>query len=103
MPAAAIGEEVWLLRVERFEADSIGLSQWAAYLTDLDDEIAACLHEFIRASVTEIALLRAAATGALLGLTAWPRNNDCGLQRANALVVRAGRRGGFPRAGRREA
>ena len=67
MPAAAIGEELWLLRVERFEAHTIGLSEWAAYITDLEGEIAACLHEFIRASVTEIALLRAEATGALLG------------------------------------
>ena len=67
MPAAAIGEELWLLRVERFEADTIGLSQWAAYISDLEDEIAACVHEIIRASVTEIALLRAEATGALLG------------------------------------
>jgi hypothetical protein len=55
------------LRVERELALIEGLGNSAAYMADLEDEIAETRHAYVTAAVTEIAVLRAELSGPLLG------------------------------------
>jgi len=55
------------LEAERALALIEGLGNSAAYMADLDDEIAATRHAYVAAAVTEIAVLRAELSGRLLG------------------------------------
>ena len=55
------------LRAERAVAQFEGLSAGSAYIEDLDEEIAEVTHAYVRAAITEIALLRAELSGPLLG------------------------------------
>ena len=55
------------LQVERLLATSEGLAANAAYMADLEDEIAELSDAYVRAAVTEIAALRAALFGAQVG------------------------------------
>ena len=55
------------LEAERQLALMEGLGDSAAYMADLDEEIAATLHAYVVAAVTEIAVLRADLSGALEG------------------------------------
>lgn len=55
------------LEAERALALIEGLGDSAAYMADLDDEIAATRHAYIAAAVTEIAVLRAELSGELHG------------------------------------
>ena len=55
------------LEAERALALMEGLGDSAAYMADLDDEIAATRHAYVAAAVTEIAILRADLSGALEG------------------------------------
>ncbi len=65
--AVTIAAHLRLLHAERLEAEAAGLSGSAAYMTDLEDEIATCRHELVRAAVTEIAVLRADMAAPLHG------------------------------------
>lgn len=67
MSAAEIRNHLNLLRLERLEADSVGLSDCELFERDLDEEIATYRSAFIGASVTEIALLRAELSGCQVG------------------------------------
>jgi hypothetical protein len=55
------------LLAERSLASTEGLSANAAYMADLEDEIAATRHGYIAAAITEIATLRAELSGRLVG------------------------------------
>ena len=55
------------LHRERLEAEATGLTRCAAYMADLDDEIAACRAAYVGAAVTEIAIVRAELFGRLVG------------------------------------
>ena len=55
------------LQVERLLAASEGLAASAAYMADLDDEIAELSDAYVGAAVTEIATLRAALSGPQAG------------------------------------
>jgi hypothetical protein len=55
------------LHVERLLASSEGLAANAAYMADLDDEIAEVSAAYVGAAVTEIATLRAALFGPQVG------------------------------------
>jgi hypothetical protein len=55
------------LQAERARASIEGLHDNVAYMTDLDEEIAATRHAYVGAAVTEIATLRAALSGAQKG------------------------------------
>jgi hypothetical protein len=55
------------LQAERALALMEGLGDSAAYMADLDGEIAATRHAYVVAAVTEIAVLRADLSGALEG------------------------------------
>jgi hypothetical protein len=67
-PAAAdVQEHLQLLLVERELAAVEGLAENAAYMTDLDEEIAATRSAYVGAAVTEIATLRAELSGRLQG------------------------------------
>jgi hypothetical protein len=65
--AAEIAAHLQLLQVERLAAEFAGLTGCPDYMTDLEAEIADCRHEYVRAAVTEIALLRADLAGVLRG------------------------------------
>jgi hypothetical protein len=65
--ASAIAARLELLQVERLTAEFAGLGGCAEYMSDLEDEIAECRHEYVCAAVTEIALLRAELTKPLRG------------------------------------
>jgi len=65
-PTAA-REHLQLLLAERALAGVEGLSGNAAYMTDLEDEIAATRDAYVGAAVTEIAILRAGLSGRLQG------------------------------------
>ena len=55
------------LQAERLLASSEGLASNAAYMADLDDEIAEVTAGYVGAAVTEIATLRAELFGPQLG------------------------------------
>ena len=55
------------LEAERQLALMEGLGHSAAYMADLDEEIAATRHAYVVAAVTEIVVLRADLSGALEG------------------------------------
>jgi hypothetical protein len=55
------------LQAERLLASSEGLATDAAYIADLDDEIAEVSHAYVGAAVMEIATLRAELFGPQVG------------------------------------
>jgi hypothetical protein len=55
------------LQTERALASIEGLSNDSAYMSDLEDEIAATRSAYVAAAVTEIATLRAQLSGPQLG------------------------------------
>jgi hypothetical protein len=59
MPAIELQIRLKALHAERLLASREGLAADAAYMADLDDEIAEVSHAYIGAAVTEIATLRA--------------------------------------------
>jgi hypothetical protein len=67
MSAIEMQDRMHELQAERALALIEGLQSWSAYMTDLDDEIAATRHAYVGAAVTEIATLRAALSGPQLG------------------------------------
>jgi hypothetical protein len=67
LTATDVKRHLDLLHEERQLAVEIGLDADGAYMADLDDEIAACHAAYVGAAVTEIASMRAALSGALLG------------------------------------
>lgn len=67
MSAIEMQTHLQQLEAERALALIEGLGNSAAYMADLDDEIAATRHGYVAAAVTEIAVLRAELSGRLLG------------------------------------
>jgi hypothetical protein len=67
MYASEIRARLDRLHLERFEAESLGLTRCEAYKADLEDEIAACHAALVGAAVTEIAMARAELSGRLAG------------------------------------
>ena len=65
--APELRERLQLLYVERARADVSGLSGDAAYMADLEDEIATERIAYVGAAVSEIASLRADLSGPLRG------------------------------------
>jgi hypothetical protein len=65
--AADVRERLQLLFVERELAGIEGLSENAAYMADLEDEIAHTRAAYVGAAVTEIATFRAELSGRLEG------------------------------------
>ena len=55
------------LRLERLEAEVAGLTTCEMYMRDLEGEISACRSALVGATVTEIAVARAALSGRLVG------------------------------------
>jgi hypothetical protein len=60
-------EDLQLLYIERALAESHGLTNDAAYMADLENDIAAHRNAYVGAAVTEIASLRGALSGPLHG------------------------------------
>jgi hypothetical protein len=67
MSAIEMQTHLQQLEAERALALIEGLGDSAAYMADLDDEIAATRNAYVAAAVTEIAVLRAELSGRLLG------------------------------------
>lgn len=67
MSAIEMQTHLQQLEAERALALMEGLGNSAAYMADLDDEIAVTRHAYVAAAVTEIAVLRAELSGRLLG------------------------------------
>jgi hypothetical protein len=67
MSAIEMQTHLQQLEAERALALIEGLGNSAAYMADLDDEIAATRHAYVAAAVTEIAVMRAELSGPLLG------------------------------------
>jgi hypothetical protein len=67
MSAIEMQTHLQQLEAERALALIEGLGNSAAYMADLDDEIAATRNAYVAAAVTEIAVLRAELSGRLLG------------------------------------
>jgi hypothetical protein len=67
MPAIELQIRLRELQAERMLASSEGLAADAAYMADLDDEIADVRAAYVSAAVTEIATLRAELSGPQLG------------------------------------
>jgi hypothetical protein len=67
MSAIEMQTHLQQLEAERALALIEGLGNSAAYMADLDDEIAVTRHAYVAAAVTEIAVLRAELSGALQG------------------------------------
>jgi len=65
--AAELRRHLVVLNAERAAADLAGLSANREYMDDLEDEMAAERHAYVAVAVTEIASLRAALSGPLLG------------------------------------
>jgi hypothetical protein len=65
--ASGLRTHLQLLRSERALAHCEGLDANAAYMADLDDEIAATTGAYVGAAVTEIAMLRGELAGRLHG------------------------------------
>jgi hypothetical protein len=55
------------LHIERLEAESAGLGDCEAYMTDLENEIAECRAALVGAAVTEIAIARGELFGRQVG------------------------------------
>jgi hypothetical protein len=55
------------LNMELLAAESAGLTECAAYMKDLENEISECRAAFVGAAVTEIAIARAELSGRLVG------------------------------------
>ncbi len=67
MSAIEMHTHLQQLEAERALALIEGLGNSAAYMADLDHEIAATRNAYVAAAVTEIAVLRAELSGRLLG------------------------------------
>jgi|Tabmets5t2r1_1033131.scaffolds.fasta_scaffold23945_2 hypothetical protein len=67
MSAIEIQDHLQQLQAERALALIEGLEDNAAYMADLEDEIAAARSAYVGAAVTEIASLRAELSGPQLG------------------------------------
>jgi hypothetical protein len=67
MSAIEMQTHLQQLEAERALALMEGLGESAAYMADLDDEIAATRHAYVAEAVTEIAVLRADLSGPLEG------------------------------------
>jgi hypothetical protein len=67
LTATDVKRHLGLLHEERQLAIEIGLASDVAYMADLDEEITACRAAYVGAAVTEIATIRAALSGPLLG------------------------------------
>lgn len=67
MSAIEMQTHLQQLEAERALALIEGLGDSAAYMADLDDEIAATRYAYVVAAVTEIAVLRADLSGELQG------------------------------------
>jgi hypothetical protein len=67
MPAIELQIRLRALQAERLLASSAGLAANAAYMADLDDEIAEVSAAYAGAALTEIATLRAELFGPQLG------------------------------------
>jgi hypothetical protein len=65
--AADLAEHLRLLRTERALAAVDGLDTDAGYLAELEEEIVLARRAYVAVAVTEIAALRAALSGPLLG------------------------------------
>ena len=65
--AADVREHLQVLLVERALAAVEGLTSNGAYMTDLEDDIAATRSAYVGAAVTEIATLRGRLSGPLQG------------------------------------
>ena len=61
--AADLRDDLQLLYIERALAETHGLTNDAAYMADLEDDIDAHRNAYVGAAVTEIASLRAALSG----------------------------------------
>ncbi len=61
--AADIRSDLHLLYIERALAETHGLTNNVAYMTDLEDDIAAHRSAYVGAAVTEIASFRASLSG----------------------------------------
>jgi hypothetical protein len=55
------------LRLERLEAEAVGLTTCETYMRDLEDEISGCRAALVGTTVTEIAIARAELSGRLTG------------------------------------
>lgn len=67
MDSGEIRAQLDRLHVEMLEAESVGLNRCRAYMDDLEREISDWRAAFVGASVTEVAVARAALQGALVG------------------------------------
>ena len=56
-----------VLRLERLEAEAVGLTACDVYMQDLEDDIAACRAALVGVTVSEIAIARAELSGRLVG------------------------------------
>ncbi len=68
-PATAVElkDHLLQLQAEQALASLEGLSENAAYSSDLDDELAAAHHAYVAAALTELATLRAEVSGPQVG------------------------------------
>ena len=67
MTAADVRRHLAGLQAERALALDYGVGKVAAYMADIDEEIAYCSELYVTAAVTEIATLRAELSGSLAG------------------------------------
>jgi hypothetical protein len=67
MSAIEIQSHLQQLQAERALASIEGLAGDSAYMADLDDEIAATVHAYVAAAVTDIATLRGELSGPQYG------------------------------------
>jgi hypothetical protein len=65
--AADLHHRLWILELERREAQHIGLLDCEQYRRDLEEELAECRVANVGAAVTEIATLRAELSGRQVG------------------------------------
>ena len=65
--ALGLKDHLTQLQAERALASLEGLGENAAYVADLDEELAAAQYAYVGAAVTEIASLRAELSGPQLG------------------------------------
>jgi hypothetical protein len=67
MYAADIRARLDRLHLERLAAESAGLTECAAYMADLEEEISEFRAAYVGAAVTEIAVARGELSGRLVG------------------------------------
>jgi hypothetical protein len=67
MTALDVRVQIQRLGLEHLDAVDAGLADNEAYMSDLEDELAAARHAYIGLAVTEIASLRAQLDGPLEG------------------------------------